>query len=122
MGTALLGGRREASISQHSLPSWPRSCPWSAGLGRALLSSLACSASRGPTLLGVIITNSRFAAYTSPWTPAGAPVLVRAPQKQQGVYTEKEVLQGLAHVSREADKSPDLWGESAGWDSRERVL
>lgn len=54
MGTALLGGRREASISQHSLPSWPRSCPWSAGLGRALLSSLACSASRGPTLLGVI--------------------------------------------------------------------
>lgn len=53
MGTVLLGGRREASISQHSLPSWPRSCPWSAGLGRALFSSLACSASRGPTLLGV---------------------------------------------------------------------
>lgn len=49
-------------------------------------------------------------------------MLVRAPQKQQAVYTEREVLQGLAHVSREADKSQDLWGESAGWDSLERML
>ena len=49
-------------------------------------------------------------------------MLVRAPQEQQAVYTEKEVLQGLAHVTGEADKFQDLWGELAGWDSREWML